>query len=244
MATTAFSLCNESWNCTSNFLKNIPINNELIAPEDTIVTYKNNVYICYIRRVVSHPLCGWVWVWVVNLYSTTKTKQYTATNTTTMNRWAENVPGWQRHCDESVHWNSVRIIGQYDITIASGSCSDDVTITHLLSFEIVSGTTRNERCSSVYLRLHEGSKYKGTVAFFNGEYNQTLNTRPWFRVFQVLWPKDSAEPWIVWQVRSYFTGHERRTRQRIMSLIPLSLAKRFICYDMSVYICYCARFDQ
>ena len=56
-----------------------------------------------------------------------------------------NVPGWQRHCDENVHRNSVRIIGQYDATITIGSCIDDVTVTHLFSFGIVSGETRNER---------------------------------------------------------------------------------------------------
>ena len=49
-----------------------------------------------------------------------------------------NVPDWQRHWDENVHRNSVRVIVQYDVTIASGSCIDDVTITHLFSFEIVS----------------------------------------------------------------------------------------------------------
>ena len=50
-----------------------------------------------------------------------------------------NVSGCQCHCDESVHRNSVKMIGQYDVTIASGSCIDNVTITNLLLFEIVSG---------------------------------------------------------------------------------------------------------
>ena len=58
-----------------------------------------------------------------------------------------NVPGWQRHCDESVRRNSVRIIDQYDVTIVSGSCIDDFTIARLFSFETASGTTRNERYS-------------------------------------------------------------------------------------------------
>ena len=56
-----------------------------------------------------------------------------------------HAPGWQRHWDGSVPRNSVRISGQYDVTIGSGSCIDDVTITRLFSFEIVSGATRNER---------------------------------------------------------------------------------------------------
>ena len=74
-------------------------------------------------------------------------------------------------------------------------------------------------------RIHMNS------GIFNGEYNQTLNSRPWFHV-QVSWQKDSAEPWIVWKVTSWFTGHERRTRRRTMPLIPLSLAKRVICNRM------------
>ena len=56
-----------------------------------------------------------------------------------------NVPVWQRHWNGSVHRNSVRNIGQYDVTIASGSCIDGVTITHLFSVENVSGASRNER---------------------------------------------------------------------------------------------------
>ena len=55
-------------------------------------------------------------------------------------------PGLQRHCDnESVHRYSARIIDQCDITIASGSHIDDVTIAKLLTFEIISGAARNER---------------------------------------------------------------------------------------------------
>ena len=55
-------------------------------------------------------------------------------------------PGWQCHCgNESVHRYSVRIIDQCDITIASGSHIDDVTIAKLLTFEIISGAARNER---------------------------------------------------------------------------------------------------
>ena len=55
-------------------------------------------------------------------------------------------PGWQRHCDdESVHRYSARMIYQRDVTIASGSHIDDVTIAKLLTFEIISGAARNER---------------------------------------------------------------------------------------------------
>ena len=41
-----------------------------------------------------------------------------------------NVSEWQRQRDESVHRNSVKIFGQHDVKIASGSCIDNVTITH------------------------------------------------------------------------------------------------------------------
>ena len=47
-------------------------------------------------------------VWVVNLYSTTKTKQSLYCEKRSNDEplgW--NVPGWQRHCDESVHRNSI-----------------------------------------------------------------------------------------------------------------------------------------
>ena len=64
-----------------------------------------------------------------------------------------NVSEWQRQRDESVHRNSVRIFGQHDVKIASGSCIDNVTITHLLLFEIVSGTTGNERYDFRLLRV-------------------------------------------------------------------------------------------
>ena len=60
-------------------------------------------------------------VWVVNFYSTTKTKQNTTINPATVMTMSAmlNRPGWQRHCDdESVHRYSVRIIDQRDVTIA------------------------------------------------------------------------------------------------------------------------------
>ena len=49
-----------------------------------------------------------------------------------------NVPAWQRYWDGSVHRNSVRIIGQNDVTITSGCFIDDVTITPLYLFETAS----------------------------------------------------------------------------------------------------------
>ena len=86
-------------------------------------------------------------VWVVNFYSTTKTKQYTIINPVTimtMSQLAES-PGWQSHCDdESIHRYSVRIIDQSDVIRASGSHIDDITIAKLLTFEIISVATRNE----------------------------------------------------------------------------------------------------
>ena len=100
-------------------------------------------------------------VWVVNFYSTTKKKQNTTINPATIMTMSAmlNRPGWQRHCDdESVHRYSVRIIDQCDVTIASGSHIDDVTIAKLLTFEIVSGAAIGMNCMVfVYLRLHEDS---------------------------------------------------------------------------------------
>ena len=97
-----------------------------------------------------------------------------------------NRPGWQRHCDdESVHRYSVRIIDQCDVTIASGSHIDDVTIAKLLTFEIISGAARNERYG---FRLSKNTcrfNYKWAVVFCNGEYHQRLNSRPWWQIFQV-----------------------------------------------------------
>ena len=97
-----------------------------------------------------------------------------------------NRPGWQRHCDdESVHRYSVRIIDQCDVTIASGSHIDEVTIAKLLTFEIISGAARNAlygfRLSKTTWRFN----YKWAVVFCNGEYHQRLNSRPWWQIFQV-----------------------------------------------------------
>ena len=108
-------------------------------------------------------------------------------------RWAAMLkrPGWQRHCDDkSIHRNSVRIIDQCDITIASSSLIDDATIAQLLTFEIISGVARNNGMMTTW-RLN----YKWAVVFFNGEYHQRLNSCPWWQFLQ---QKESAEPWIVW----------------------------------------------
>ena len=128
-------------------------------------------------------------VWVVNLYSTTKKKQNTTMNPATIMtmRAMLNRPGWQRHCDdESVHRYSVSIIDQCDITIASGSHVDDVTIAKLLTFEIISWAARNElygfHLSKTTWRFNN---YKWAVVFCNGEYHQRLNSRPWWQIFQV-----------------------------------------------------------
>ena len=47
----------------------------------------------------------------------------------------------KRSDDEPPCWK----IGPYDVTIASSSCIDGITIIHPFSFEIVSVTTKNER---------------------------------------------------------------------------------------------------
>ena len=127
-------------------------------------------------------------VWVVNFYSTTKTKQNTTINPATIMTMSAmlNRPGWQRHCDdESVHRYSVRIIDQCDVTIASGSHIDDVTIAKLLTFEIISGAARNERYGFRLSKTTWRFNYKWAVVFCNGEYHQRLNSRPWWQIFQV-----------------------------------------------------------
>ena len=59
--------------------------------------------------------------------------------------------------DESVHRYSVRITDQCDVTIASGSHIDDVTIAELLTFEIISGAAKMNGMVFGYLRLREDS---------------------------------------------------------------------------------------
>ena len=123
-------------------------------------------------------------VWVVNFYSTTKTKQNTTINPATVMTMSAmlNRPGWQRHCDdESVHRYSVWMIDQCDVTIASGSHIDDVTIAKLLTFEIISGAARNERYGFRLSKTTCRFNYKWAVVFCNGEYHQRLNSS----IFQV-----------------------------------------------------------
>ena len=101
-------------------------------------------------------------------------------------RWATMLkrPGWQRHCDhESVHRYSGRIIDQCDVTIASGSHIDDVTIAKLLTFEIILAAARNERYGFRLSKTTWRFNYKWAVVFCNGEYHQTLNSRPWWHRF-------------------------------------------------------------
>ena len=127
-------------------------------------------------------------VWVVNFYSTTKTKQNTTINPATIMTMSAmlNRPGWQRHCDdESVLRYSVRIIDQCDVAIASGSHIDDVTIANLLTFEIISGAARNERYGFRLSKTTWRFNYKWAVVFCNDEYHQRLNSRPWWQIFQV-----------------------------------------------------------
>ena len=75
---------------------------------------------------------------VVNFYSTTKKKQYISDKCRDNEPPCWNVLGWQCHSDERVHGNSVRIIGQYDVTVASGSCIDDVTIASTRDYAVPS----------------------------------------------------------------------------------------------------------
>ena len=127
-------------------------------------------------------------VWVVNLYSTTKTKQNTTINPATIMTMSAmlNRPCRQRHCDdESVHRYSVRIIDQCDVTIASGSRIDDVTNAKLLTFEIITGVARNERYGFRLSKTMWRFNYKWAVVFCNGEYHQRLNSHPWWQIFQV-----------------------------------------------------------
>ena len=93
--------------------------------------------------------------------------------------------GWQRHCDyESVYRISVRIIDQCDVTMASGSHIDDVTIAKLLTFEVISGAARNERYGFRLSKTTWRFNYKWAVVFCNGKYHQRLNSRPWWQIFR------------------------------------------------------------
>ena len=119
-----------------------------------------------------------------------------------------NRPGWQRHCDdESVHRYSVRIIDQCDVTIASGSHIDDVTIAKLLTFEIISGAARNERSGFRLSKTAWRFNYKWAVVFCNGEYHQRLNSRPWWQdtihIINSIWVRWSiyaSENWSLFKV--------------------------------------------
>ena len=68
----------------------------------------------------------------------------------------DELPCWQRHCDdESVHRYSVRIIYQCDVTIASGSHIDDITIAKLLHLKTYREQLGMNGMIFVYLRLRE-----------------------------------------------------------------------------------------
>ena len=69
----------------------------------------------------------------------------------------------KRHAETSLAGNGIvmkasRIISQYGVTIASGSCIDDVTITQLFSFEIISGAIRNEQYEFQLFKVTRRSK--------------------------------------------------------------------------------------
>ena len=112
-----------------------------------------------------------------------------------------NVPGWQRHCDESVHKSSIRIIGQYDVMIASGWCIDDITITHPFSFEIVSGPNRNEWYDFRIFKVTWRFKIQmnsGIIQWWIPPEAELRSVIPCF--FQVSWQKDSVTPYTRQQV--------------------------------------------
>ena len=126
--------------------------------------------------------------WSISILPRKRSKQNTTINPATIMTMSAmlNRPGWQRHCDdESVHRYSVRIIDQCDVTIASGSHIDDVTIAKLLTFEIISGAARNKRYGFRLSKTTWRFNYKWAVVFCNGEYHQRLNSRLWWQVFQV-----------------------------------------------------------
>ena len=129
-------------------------------------------------------------------------------------------------------------------TIASGSCIDYVTVTPCFHLKLYQGRLGINCMISLYLKLHEGSKYKWTVIFFNGEYYQRLNSCPWFHVFLVSWLKTSVKPWIVLYVMPWLTGPKRRAQWQIMSLISLSLSKCLTCNGMSLDSWYCENMNK
>ena len=87
--------------------------------------------------------------------------------------------------DEPPCWNALADIDQCDVTIASCSHIDDVTIAKLLTFEIVSGAARNERYGFRLSKTTWRFNYKWAVVLCNGEYHQRLNSSPRWQIFQV-----------------------------------------------------------
>ena len=125
------------------------------------------------------------------------------------------------HCDdESVHRYSVRTIDQCDVTIASGSHIDDVTIAKLLTFEIISGAARNERYDFRLFKTTWRFNYKWAVVFCNGECHQS-----WIHVRDDRLSKFRNR---IYGALNYLVSdviinwHAQRARRK-MSLIPSAL---------------------
>ena len=147
-------------------------------------------------------------------------------------------PGWQRHCDdESVYRYSVRIIDQCDVTIASGSHIDDVTIAKLLTIEIISGAARNERYGFRFSKTTWRFNYKWAVVFCNGEYHHAeVEFTPVMTDFP-----SSAEEKIcgaLYRLTSdvIINWHAQRARRK-MSLIPSALPNVLLVNGMSLDSC-------
>ena len=67
-----------------------------------------------------------------------------------------------------------------------GSHIRDVTIAKLLTFEIRSGTARNERYDFRLSKTTWRFNYKWKVVFCNDEYHQRLNSRPWWQILSAI----------------------------------------------------------
>ena len=141
----------------------------------------------------------------------------------TMSRYAETPWLATRHCDdESVHRNNARVIDQCDVTIASGSHVDNVTIAKLLTFEIISGAARNERYDFRLFQTTWRFNYKRAVVFFQWwvspevEFTSVLTDFSSFAVERIC----GALKRLVIVVM--INWHVQRAR-RIMSLIPCAL---------------------
>ena len=154
------------------------------------------------------------------------------------------VPGWQRHCDETVHRNSARIVGQYAVTVAGGSCIDDVTTTHLLLFEIDSGGLGMNGYSFCWFKVTWRFKIQMENCIFQcwiwpeGKFTSVIQCFSSFMTERFCEAMDRL-------VSDFINYWSRATRTMAkMSLVPWRLAKRLTCNSISLKNWYCENINK